>query len=126
MTVRPRQRLLTFIAAFAASVAILLYAFAAPGAHAAKLHAAQTEVVVGDDHPHGHGDHSHDDAELAGDPGAPDHHHADHSHEKAELVRTDAKGHRSSADLDYCIVLADLSEGPPYGIDRPPRPVTLT
>lgn len=123
---RSRQRLLTFLAAFAASVAILLYAFAAPGTHAAKLHAAQTEVVVGDGHGHSHGDHSHDDTEVAEEPGAPDHHHADHSHEKAELVRTDAKGARPSVDHDYRIVLADLSEGPPYGIDRPPRPVTLT
>lgn len=127
MAFRPGHNLLTLFAAFAASVAMLLYAFAAPGTHAPRLHSAQVEVVVAADHPHSHGDHSHDDMDVAQDDGASqDHHHADHSHEKAELVRAEPNGSRASVGLDYSILATDLVSGPPYGIDRPPRPVTLT
>ncbi|MBP1871919.1 hypothetical protein J2Z19_001631 [Ensifer adhaerens] len=126
MALRPAQNLLTIFAAFAASVAMLLYAFAAPGTHAPKLHTAQVEIVVAAAHPHSHGDHSHDDMEMDQDDGASqDHHHADHSHEKAELVRAGQNGPRASVGLDYSILATDLASGPPYGIDRPPRPVTL-
>jgi hypothetical protein len=127
MMLRPGQRLLTVLAAFAAGVAMLLFAFSMPATHAPKLHATDIAVVAADSHSHTHDGHSHDDVEVAQDTdAAQDHHHADHSHEKAELVRSSQGGARMSHDLDYHIVTVNRTDGPPYGIDRPPRLVTST
>ncbi|OCP35851.1 hypothetical protein BC360_27080 [Ensifer sp. LC163] len=126
MMLRPGQRLLTVLAAFAASIAMLLYAFSAPGSHAPRLHSASVEVMVSSDH-QDHGDHSHDEGDVDDATGdVADHHHADHTHDKAELVAFDHAGTRALPGATYIVLSPDLTGRPPYGIDRPPRPVTLT
>ena len=126
MLLRPGLRLQTIIAAFAAVIAMLMYTLSAPGSHSPRLHAASAQVVDAGKH-HDHGDHSHDDFELADAAGdVTDHHHADHTHEKAELVAATEAGSQVSASPIYFVATVSLIEGPPYGIERPPRAVTLT
>ncbi|MDM9624985.1 hypothetical protein QTL95_03685 [Rhizobium sp. S152] len=76
-------------------------------------------------HAHDSG-HSHEDVELADDVGSPaDHHHADHSHEKAGLVSSSGLAMRVVATASYSVRTSSLVSGPQYGIDRPPRAVSL-
>ncbi|WP_234843665.1 hypothetical protein [Sinorhizobium meliloti] len=122
MMLRPRQRSLTLFTALAAGIAMLFYTFCAPSTHSPLQHSAQTKMVAVDSHSHEHGDHSHDDLDFLGDTStAPDHHHADHTHEKAELVAADAFATPLPVDPKFPPATASLREGPPYGIERPPR-----
>ncbi|ABR64356.1 hypothetical protein GOC91_15035 [Sinorhizobium medicae] len=127
MMLRRGQGLLPVFAAFAAGMAMLFYAFCAPATHSPRLHSAHTKMVAVDSHSHEHGDHSHDDLDLVDDTSsAPDHHHADHTHEKAELVAADDFGTPLPIDPVYSLATASLSEGPPNGIERPPRMLSLS
>jgi hypothetical protein len=127
MMPRRGQRTLTLFAAFAAGVAMLFYAFCAPATHSPIQHSAQTKMVAVGSHSHEHGDHSHDNVDFVGDTStAPDHHHADHTHEKAELVAADAFATPLSVDPKFPPATASLNEGPPYGIERPPRILMLS
>ncbi|MBP1886504.1 hypothetical protein [Sinorhizobium mexicanum] len=86
MLLRPGLRLQTILAAFAAVIAMLMYALSAPSSHSPRLHSASVKVMDAGRH-YDHGDHSHDDFELADAAGdVTYHHHADHTHEKAELA----------------------------------------
>lgn len=124
MLLRDRHPLVNMLAAIMACVAVLVYAFSSPGTHAPNLHGPVTSLAI-DGHSHDHGDHLHDDLDVAfDDTGASDHHHADHTHEKAGLAQ--AAGHvvRNSLHADFVTMASSLVGGPPYGIDRPPRTVT--
>ncbi len=113
------------MAALLACIAVLVYAFSSPGNHAPNLHGAASVAVVGD-HSHDQGDYSRDDLDATSDDiGESDHHHADHTHEKAGLAQGAGPVLRNSRSADYLTRASSLLTGPPYGIDRPPRIVTL-
>ncbi|WP_261316188.1 hypothetical protein [Rhizobium leguminosarum] len=108
------------LAAFVAAIAVLLYAFVALGSHDPGLHTASNVIAAGD-HSHADAGHSHDDVE-AEPTDAADHHHADHTHEKAGLLGSTGSRLRSLTAVSYSDRSRSLSSGPPYGIERPPRP----
>lgn len=111
-----------FVAALVACVAVLLYSFSAIGSHAPALHAAAS-VLAADTHVHADGGHSHDDFDVVeGEADVSDHHHADHTHEKAGLLSLTGSSIRSAVTMSYPSRPASASVGPPYGIERPPRP----
>ncbi|MBY5544054.1 hypothetical protein HFO60_29295 [Rhizobium leguminosarum] len=114
----------SMLTALAAAVAVLLYSFVALGSHDPGLHMASNVIAAGG-HGHADGGHSHDDLDV--EPGAeasdaPDHHHADHTHEKAGLLGSTGSSLRSLTAVSYSDPSRFLSSGPPYGIERPPRP----
>ncbi|WP_261336303.1 hypothetical protein [Rhizobium leguminosarum] len=114
----------SIVTALAAAVAVLLYAFVALGSHDPGLHMASNIIAAGD-HSHADGGHSHDDFDVepeAEATDAPDHHHADHTHEKAGLLGSTGSSLRSLTAVSYSDRSRFLSSGPPYGIERPPRP----
>lgn len=105
---------------------MLVYAFCAPATHSPLQYSAHTKMVAVDSHSHEHGNHSHNALDFVGDTSsAPDHHHADHTHEKAELVSADEFGTPLPIAPTYSLVSASLSDGPPNGIERPPRTLLL-
>ncbi|NKQ72202.1 hypothetical protein C3Y89_17920 [Rhizobium sp. UPM1132] len=109
----------SMLAAFVAAIAVLLYSFVALGPHDPGLHTAPNVVAAG----HADAGHSHDDLDVepeAADAG--DHHHADHTHEKAGLLGLTGSSLRSLTAVSYSDHSHALSSGPPYGIERPPRP----
>ncbi|MBY3129358.1 hypothetical protein HFO67_32540 [Rhizobium laguerreae] len=110
----------SMLTALAAAVAVLLYAFVALGSHDPGLHMA-SNVIAADDHSHADGGHSHDDFEAEATDDT-DHHHADHTHEKAGLLGSTGSSLRSLTTASYSDRSRSLSSGPPYGIERPPRP----
>ncbi|PKA43048.1 hypothetical protein CWR43_13345 [Rhizobium sullae] len=119
---RRDKRSTGLVSAFMACVAVLLYSFSAIGSHALALHGAAT-VLAADNHAHADGGHSHDDFDvLEGDADVSDHHHADHTHEKAGLLSLTGSSIRSAVTMSYSFRPASASAGPPYGIERPPRP----
>lgn len=109
-----------------AIVAILVFSFVPAGSHAPSLHSAE-RLIADSAHAHDHGDHSHDDDLdlLPEGSQAADHHHADHTHEKLGLVSVvSALLHRGMSP-DFSSADTSREDGPPYGIDRPPRFVSL-
>nr|WP_313903912.1 hypothetical protein [Rhizobium laguerreae] len=114
----------SMLTALAAAVAVLLYSFVALGSHDPGLHMASNVIAAGD-HSHADGGHSHDDFDVepeAEATDAPDHHHADHTHEKAGLLGSTGSSLRFLTAVSYSDRSRSLSSGPPYGIERPPRP----
>ena len=109
---------------FSAFLLAFLFLFAKQASHSPDLH-GKALLVSQSVHSHDHGDHSHDDWDVADETSdETDHHHADHTHDKAGLVvvahvlpPATRSSSRPMADLN-------LPGGPLYGIDRPPRSMT--
>jgi len=125
MVLRREKRSLNVFVALIAAISVLFLTLSGVGEHAPTLHAT-VAAVNAESHVHEHG-HSHDDFDFV-DVSADDlsdHHHADHTHDKAGLVATMGLGYRLRAAPDYPVTSESLADGPPYGIHRPPRTVTL-
>lgn len=124
MTLRPKHGYINAMAAFAAIIGVLLFAFASPGTHSPSLHASVNEAPS---HSHDHGGHSHDEFDVGeADVDPSDHHHADHSHEKAGLVTVAFIEAASPSLPSYLAFSERRPDRPPYAIERPPRSVALT
>lgn len=120
MLLRQRQTLRTTLIAIAAMMAILVYAFASPATHAPSQHAFGNEIALSNISVD-HGDHSHDELDVASTDQGVDHHHPDHSHEKLGLAASARTAERTIGKADFVSVARSLVSGPPYGIHRPPR-----
>lgn len=124
MLLRSTKRPLNVLTAFMAGIAVLFLALAGMGDHAPQLHSVAV-VLETDDHIHDHA-HTHDDldVDISSDKNA-DHHHADHTHDKAGLVAAVGIESRFRSTPSYSVISEGLAAGRLYGIDRPPRTVTL-
>ncbi|WP_426130879.1 hypothetical protein [Pararhizobium sp. PWRC1-1] len=114
---------MTVFVAFIAAIAVLFLTLAGVGEHAPSLHSTMA-AVSSESHVHGH---SHDDFDLVdvSSDDLSDHHHADHTHDKAGLVTALGLGYRLRSAPAYPVTSESVADGPPYGIRRPPRTVTL-
>lgn len=123
MLLRRGKKSLNVFVALIAAIAVLFVTLAGVGEHAPMLHSSLVAVNA-ESHANAH---SHDDFDLV-DVSAvdlSDHHHADHTHDKAGLVTAMGLGYRFRSATAYPVASESLADGPPYGIHRPPRTVTL-
>lgn len=121
---RFQSRFMRTFAAAMACLAVLVYASSFSAKHAPSLHLSPLSVGV-QTHSHDHGDHSHDDWDVADlDTVGGDHHHADHTHETAGLVGMNGVSAPPEKQPSHLVLSFPLLGGPPFEIERPPRTIT--
>lgn len=121
---RLQRRFTRTFAAIMACIAVLVYGSASLARHAPDLHVSASSVGS-QAHGHDHGDHSHDDEDVADVEAIDsDHHHADHTHDTAGLLGMSDVTGWPERQLRHVVLSFALVGGPPFEIDRPPRSMT--